>query len=64
MKKSEMKAYTEAIVKVREILTDDQAREVISLFPAYKDGVEYAIGTRVQNNGILYRITEGGLEAV
>ena len=64
MKKSEMKAYTEALVKAREILTDDQAREVAPLFPVYQEGTEYADGARVRVEDMLYRIVEGKLEAI
>ena len=64
MRKSEMKAYTDALIKVREILTDEQARQVVALFPVYKDEADYTIGTRVQLDGILYRVKEEELEAI
>ena len=64
MRKSEMKAYTDALVKVREILTDEQARQVVALFPMYKEDIDYTIGTRVQLDGILYRVKEEELEAI
>lgn len=64
MRKFEMKAYTDALIKVREILTDEQARQVVALFPVYKDEVDYTIGTRVQLDGVLYRVKEEELEAI
>lgn len=58
MTKTEMKALTEAIVKVRSLLTDKQAIEVPALYPVWKENVEYKSGTRVLYNGVLYKTIE------
>lgn len=58
MTKTEMKALTEAVVKVRNLLTDEQAIEVPALYPAWKENVEYKSGTRISYNGVLYKTIE------
>lgn len=56
MTKSGMKAFTEALIKVRGMLTDKQALEVPALYPTWNEGVEYVVGTRLLYNGVLYRV--------
>lgn len=58
MTKTEMKALTEAVVKVRNLLTDEQAIEVPALYPVWKENVEYKSGTRISYNGVLYKTIE------
>lgn len=58
MTKTEMKALTEAVVKVRNLLTDEQAIEVPALYPVWKENIEYKFGVRVLYNGVLYKTIE------
>lgn len=58
MTKTEMKALTEAVIKVRSLLTDEQAIEVPALYPAWKENIEYKSGVRVLYNGVLYKTIE------
>ena len=57
-----MKACTEGMVRVREILTDGQAKEMVALSPAYIEDI--AIGSRVSEDGKLHRVTERDLKEI
>lgn len=56
MTKSEAKAFISALVTLREKATDEQALAVPALYPAWRSGVDYAIGIRVQYKGTLYKV--------
>ena len=56
MTKSEAKAFISALVTLREKATDEQALAVPVLYPAWRSGVDYAVGIRVLYNGILYKV--------
>ena len=56
MTKSEAKAFISALVTLREAVTDEQALAVPVLYPAWRSGVNYAVGVRVLYNGILYKV--------
>ena len=56
MTKSEAKAFISALVTLREKATDEQALAVPALYPAWRYGVDYAIGIRVQYKGTLYKV--------
>lgn len=56
MTKSEAKAFISALVTLREKATDEQALAVLALYPAWRSGVDYAVGIRVLYNGILYKV--------
>ena len=56
MTKSEAKAFISALVTLREKATDEQALAVPALYPAWRSGVNYAVGIRVLYNGILYKV--------
>lgn len=53
---SKARAVIEALVKVRDLVTDEQAAEVMDLYPVWKDGTTYEAGARVLYNGILYKV--------
>ena len=56
MTKSEAKAFISALVTLREKATDEQALAVPALYPAWRSGVDYAVGIRVLYNGTLYKV--------
>ena len=50
------KAIIDALVKLRESATDEQALEASVLYPAWKEGVSYKKGYRVLYNDVLYSV--------
>ena len=56
MTKSEAIAFISALVTLREKATDEQALAVPALYPAWRSGVDYAVGIRVLYNGTLYKV--------
>lgn len=58
MTRAEAEAIVAALVKLRESATDEQALSVSVLYPAWRSGVDYAVGTRVRYNGTLYRVLQ------
>ena len=56
MTKSEAKAFISALVTLREKATDEQALTVPVLYPAWRSGMDYAVGIRVLYNGTLYKV--------
>ena len=56
MTKSEAKAFISALVTLREKATDEQALAVPALYPAWRSGVDYAVGIRVLYNDTLYKV--------
>lgn len=55
---SKTKELVNALVKIRELLTDEQAVQVLSIFPAWKVGDEMKAGSRVQYREELYKVLE------
>ena len=58
MTRAEAEAILAALVKLRESATDEQALSVPVLYPSWRSGVDYAVGTRVRYNGTLYRVLQ------
>lgn len=58
MTKTEAEAIIAALVTLRDSATDEQALSVLILYPAWRSGVDYALGTRVRYNGTLYRVLQ------
>lgn len=58
MKRNEAQAIIDALVKVRETITDEQALEVPALYPAWRSGVAYVTGHRVLFNSVLYKVLQ------
>ena len=50
------KELVDALVKIRGILTDEQAFEVMTIFPEWKAGANVASGERIVFAGALYRV--------
>ena len=55
MTRAEAEALIAALVLLRESATDEQALKVHSLYPAWKPGMDYKAGDRVQHRGVLYK---------
>lgn len=62
MTKAELKEYVEIrLAEIKEALaklTDTEAAEIATLFPAWKVGVWYNIGDRVKYNEKLYKVLQ------
>lgn len=58
MKRNEAQAIIDALVKVRETITDEQALEVPAMYPAWRSGVAYVTGNRVLHNSVLYKVLQ------
>ena len=58
MTRAEAEAIIAAIVSLRESATDEQALKVPSLYPAWKPGIDYRAGDRVQHRGVLYKVLQ------
>lgn len=54
--RTKTQAIVEALVKLRNLATDEQASEVSVLYPTWKDGTSYNAGERVLYNDILYKV--------
>ena len=58
MRYDEAKAIIDALVKLRDSATDEQALEVPAIYPAWREGVEYETGKRVLYGGVLYNVLQ------
>ena len=58
MKRHEAEGIINALVTLRDSATDEQALAVPALYPAWREGVDYAEGTRVQHGGVLFRVLQ------
>lgn len=56
MNKAKIKAFNNALVKLRNSITDEQAIEVSAIYPTWKEGVSYKVGERVLYNETLYKV--------
>ncbi len=52
----ETKAIIDALVKLRNSATDEQALKASALYPKWKVGTAYQKGERVLHNDILYKV--------
>ena len=58
MTRAEAEAIVAALVKLRESATDEQALSVPVLYPAWRSGVDYVTGQRVQHGSTLYKCVQ------
>lgn len=56
MTRAEAKAFINAFVKLRHLITDEQALEVSVLYPTWRENVAYEVGERVLYNEVLYKV--------
>ena len=53
--KDKIHTLMNAVIKVREILTDEQALKIKDIYPEWKPEVQYVAGERVLYNNVLYK---------
>ena len=58
MKRSELYKLRELIEKAAISLEDGDALDAVELFPAWAEGVAYAVGQRIQYGGKLYKCAQ------
>lgn len=58
MTRAEAEKIIAALVLLRESATDEQALKVHSLYPAWKPGMDYRAGDRLQHRGVLYKVIQ------
>ena len=58
MLRKEAEAIITALVTLRESATDEQALAAPAIYPAWREGVDYAEGARVQHKGVLFRVLQ------
>lgn len=56
MTRNRIRSFIDAVVKMREIATDTQAIEIQSIYPIWKQGVQYVAGERVLYDEVLYKV--------
>ena len=56
MTKNEARAFISAIVKLRGLANDEQALEAVSIYPKWKEEVNYVVGDRVLYEDVLYKV--------
>ena len=56
MTKSEMRAFLDAVVSLRNVATDDQALVAAAAYPTWKADISYDAGARVLYNNVLYKV--------
>lgn len=56
--RNRIKSIVNAIVDLRNVITDEQAVVVPALYPAWEEGVEYKTGVRVMYNEVMYRVLQ------
>lgn len=54
--KSKTLEIINAVMKLRETATDEQAVEMIMIYPVWKRDTEYNAGERIRYNGNLYKV--------
>ena len=56
MTKYKVRSFIDAVIKMREIATDEQAIEVQNIYPTWKTDCQYKVGDRVLYNEVLYKV--------
>ena len=59
MTKERIQAFLDAVLAIRDAVSDEQALAVSALYPEWKIGVEYTAGKRVLYGGLLYKVRQG-----
>lgn len=58
MTKGEARAFIEAFVRLRGMISDEMSLQVPNLYPAWKAEVNYTVGQRVLYNETLYKVLQ------
>ena len=56
MTKGKIKSIINAVVTLRDTVTDEQALTVTALYPEWRVDVDYEAGQRIMFNNILYKV--------
>lgn len=58
MNKARVRAFVDAVLALRDTVTDEQAAVVPALYPEWKAGVAYTAGQRVLYGDTLYKVLQ------
>lgn len=58
MTREEAQAMIDALIQLRDSITDEQALDAVALYPKWKADKAYILDERVQYNDILYRCVQ------
>lgn len=58
MTREEARLFIEALVKLRNIATDEMSLQVPNLYPTWKADVDYKVGDRVLYEDVLYKVLQ------
>lgn len=56
MTREKLRLVIDAMVKMRDLATDEQALEIKAIYPEWKEGTKYISGDRVEYQGKLYKV--------
>lgn len=58
MTKKRIKSIVNAVVSLRNTITDEQAATVTALYPAWAEDAHYEAGERITYNEVLYKVLQ------
>ena len=58
MTRDALQKFIDALITLRDNVSDEQAVAVPALYPSWKEGVEYTAGQRLTYNEILYKVLQ------
>ena len=56
MTREKLRSVIDAMVKMRDLATDEQALEIKAIYPEWKENIKYISGDRVEYQGKLYKV--------
>lgn len=59
MNKARVRAFVDAVLMLRDTVTDEQALAVPALYPEWKTDVVYTVGQRLLYGNVLYKVLQG-----
>ena len=59
MNKARVRAFVDAVLALRDTVTDEQAATVPALYPEWKVDTAYTAGQRVLYGDVLYKVLQG-----
>lgn len=59
MNKTRVRAFVNAVLTLRDSVTDEQALSVVALYPEWKADVNYSAGQRLVYADVLYKVLQG-----
>lgn len=58
MDKTRVRAFVDAVLALRETITDEQALTAMALYPVWKTDVVYDVGQRILYEDVLYKVLQ------